>query len=155
MYSLNIYILNNLRFYSTSSSLLANSARAALLLVKHSSKQQEIAWMFGKNLAIAHKIWSELMDFRKDKTLKEDTILNAVYKDNCASLEAPTQSNKEVNNSLENIRSECENLFATHYSLAMDNLKSLESEDSQQDALTSLRSILYLMKKTIQTSIEF
>lgn len=70
--------------YSDSSSLLANSAKASLLLVRHSSKVQEAAANFARNLDLAYKIWSDLIAFKKDcnhAINKTETIVNAIYKD--------------------------------------------------------------------------
>ena len=69
---------------SDSSSLLANSAKASLLLVKHSTKTQEAAANFALNLDLAYKIWSDLIAFKKDCNQainKNETIVNAIYKD--------------------------------------------------------------------------
>ena len=55
-----------------------------MLLAQHSPKIQEVAWNFAKNLDIAHKIWSDLIDFSKEKSVlinKSENILNAIYND--------------------------------------------------------------------------
>lgn len=64
--------------------MLANSAKASLLLVKHSPKIQEAAANFARNLDLAYKIWSDLIDFKKDCNYtinKSESIVNAIYKD--------------------------------------------------------------------------
>lgn len=64
--------------------MLANSARASLLLVKHSPQLQEAASIFARNLDLAYKIWSDLMDFKKDchsVINKNEAIIYAIYKD--------------------------------------------------------------------------
>jgi hypothetical protein len=62
---------------------LANSAKAAMLLVSHPPSLQDTAWDFAKQLDITHKIWSDVIDLRRGKTgLDTDkTILNAIYRD--------------------------------------------------------------------------
>ena len=62
--------MNPLNSLSNTSSLLSNSAKAALLLVQHSPKLQEVAKVFAKNLDIAHKIWSEIKEIKKDEKSK-------------------------------------------------------------------------------------
>ena len=55
-----------------------------MLLAQHSPKIQEVAWSFAKHLDIAHKIWSDLIDFSKEKSVlinKPENILNAIYND--------------------------------------------------------------------------
>lgn len=64
--------------------MLANSAKASLLLVKHSPKLQETATTLARNLDLAYKIWLDLIDFKKDYTgmlYRTEAIVHAVYKD--------------------------------------------------------------------------
>ena len=50
-----------------SSSLLAKSARSAMLLAQHSIKQQESAHHFAKHIDLAYNIWRELYNFKTQK----------------------------------------------------------------------------------------
>lgn len=149
---------------SNTSSLLSNSAKSAMLLVKHNPKLQETAWNFAHHLDIAHKMWSDLYNFKEDESVvkNSDTILNAIYKDkyeltNPFSLEDKKSllnnlfQNTESNDKLllKNIFEDCKILFQNHYKLAMVNLEQLENEYSQKDAIASLKSILNVMKNTV------
>ncbi len=150
-----------------------------MLLVSHSPKLQEIAWNFAKNLDITHKIWSDLLkDLNQNNKNtfylfeKEDSILNAIYKDKYQQLNANMNnkdkkvvtssslsasyatSSSEINSEeLDRIQTyvldDCKLLFNNHYNLAMENLEQLENENSGQEALTSLRAILNVMKSAI------
>lgn len=129
---------------SNSSSLLANSAKSAMVLVKHSPTLQEAAFKFAIHLDISHKIWSEFMKYNKDKNHlnKNETLFRAVYLDKISS---------ESELDAENILGDCKLLFNEHYSLALKHLKSLEagSENGDADAIESLESILNVMKNTL------
>ncbi len=140
--------------------MLSNSAKAALLLVQHSPKLQEVAKVFAKNLDIAYKIWSEIKELKKDEKNfnlieKPDTMMNAIYNDKYknltnlndekegASLNTPT---KEAITSY--ILNDCKLLFDKHYQLALDSLRELENEHSEEAAIKSLKSILDVMKNS-------
>jgi len=152
-----------------------------MLLVRHSPKLQEIASNFATNLDITHKIWSELVDFRKLQVLnKPESLMNAIYEDkykdmsessNLVKVKAvniqntsksftniatsylsslyPSSSN-ETNELLNSyVLNDCKLLFEDHYNLAMQNLEQLENENSEKEAIASLKSILNLMKSSI------
>ena len=57
-----------------------------------------------------------------------------------------SETNELVNNYVLN---DCKLLFEDHYNLAMQDLKLLENENSEQEAIASLKSILNLMKSSI------
>lgn len=186
--------------YSNTSSILANSAKAALLLVMHSPKLQEVAWTFAKNFDITHKIWSDLLEYKNDNSFlnKPDTILNAIYKDKYINeeneeigvdekklliamndrsskvsylklkssqilssiyettvatktpLEPVTKTILSTNQAINNyVFNDCKDLLNNHYELAMKSLTQLENEHSEIEALSSLKSILNVMKNTI------
>ena len=71
-----------------------------MLLAQHSPKLQEVAWNFAKNLDIAHKIWSDLIDFSKNQkvlTNKPENILNAIYNDKYLNMAESKVHVKELN----------------------------------------------------------
>jgi hypothetical protein len=152
-----------------------------MLLVRHSPKLQEIASNFAKNLDIAHKIWSELVDYRKKQVLnKPESLINAIYEDKYKDMSESaslvkvkavniqnasksftniagsylsslystnsSETNELVNN---HVLNDCKLLFEDHYNMAMQDLKLLENENSEQEAIASLKSILNLMKSSI------
>lgn len=139
---------------SNSSSLLANSAKASVLLVRHSVNLQNLVYHFAHNLDVTHKIWSDLTDFNKSLSNepvhfinifknRPNSIINAVYKDKYV-------NNMTLNESIEYILSDCRLLFDTHYSQAMNILEKLEKEpDSEPNSIASLKSILNVMKNSI------
>lgn len=139
---------------SNSSSLLANSAKAAVLLVRHSHKLQDLVYEFAKNLDVAHKIWLELNEYNKSlstgsihfKNLienKSNSIINAVYNDKYLNRMSP-------NESIEAVLSDCKFLFEKHYLDAMNILEELEKQPhSEPNSVASLKSILNVMKSTI------
>lgn len=159
--------------------MLANSAKGSLLLVKHSPKLQHTAWEFAKNLDLTHKVWSDLADFKNDyKVLnKTETIVNAIYRDKYEKepiemdrIEPPTGSSwstsysnlisavypafsreqRVVNEILyEKLINECRSIFWKHYNVAFESLNQLENENSEKEAVESLRSILNVMKQTV------
>jgi hypothetical protein len=162
-------------------------------LVKHSPRLQEQAWTFAKNLDIAHKIWSELNEFKQNNSLlnRSDTLINAIYKDKYSDKYAIEENEmNELNNksyirlksaqilssfysstiadstsneqqqqqqsSNINIQSlnefvlnDCKDLLNTHYELAMKSLSQLENENSELEAIISLKSILNVIKNTV------
>ena len=166
-------------FCSNSSSLLANSARAAMLLVSHPPHLQEIAARFATELDITHKIWLDFEDVKHDKKTiisNEETILNAIYKDRYRNVEFVMEEEKQKvassavtsfissvytrssnNNTVdridektkENVMNDCKLLFNEHYSLAMANLEQLHNEYSEKEASSSLKSILNTMKDSL------
>jgi hypothetical protein len=181
---------------SNTSSLLANSAKAAMLLVSHSPQVQDTAWDFAWQLDLTHKLWSDMVDLRRGRTgLDTDqTALNAIYRDKYQTgehdLELKTQrlnstaasdsstsslsnflpasiissiyskfssnSNKtgdrtttsEKNELVESVLRDCRLLFDEHYSLATRSLDQLVNEYSEKEAISSLRSILNVMRDT-------
>lgn len=143
---------------SNSSSLLANSAKSSMVLVKHSQALQEVAYNFGMHLDITHKIWTELNNYKKDDEYltKKNTLFNAIHNDKfqLKSLNNATNVEKNVsysNDEQEVVLNECKLLFNYHYLLASEHLKSLamNAENSDQTAVDSLKSILNVMKNTI------
>ncbi|CAF0791678.1 unnamed protein product [Brachionus calyciflorus] len=150
---------------SNSSSLLSNSAKSAMLLVKHNSYLQEIAWNFAFHLDITYRIWSDLYNFKQDEAIvnNPDSVLNAIYKDKYE-LDNPKLDLDEKksfltslidfgqgqeNVLLKNLFEDCKLIFQNHHKLAMTNLEQLENEYSQKDAIASLKSILNVMKNTV------
>jgi geranylgeranyl pyrophosphate synthase len=155
--------------------------------VKHSPRLQEIAWHFARHLDLAHKIWSDLSDFRQDYKLinKSDTLMSAIYRDKYATepIEGETrvQTSKKVQSAArsssystlisslyssasysareqrsavnellyEKIYSDCKILFQNHYDMAFKSLDELENENSEKEAVESLRSILHVMNETV------
>ena len=137
---------------------MANSAKSAMLLVKHSPKLQEIVYNFAKNLDITHKIWSDLIDFRRQsETIRSESIINAIYYDNYRIkneqiiLGENTNQNEPLELKIFNqeILNDCKRIFEDHYLLAMQNLEMLEKESSEPDAVASLKSILNIMKNCV------
>ncbi len=127
-----------------SSSLLANSCKSSLLLVNHSTELQTNVWNFGKHIDTAHKIWLELNEFKKCHDITApNTLLNAVYLDDLG-LAVPDFRNKsEI---VQNSYDKCVKLFDKHCDLALENLEGLRNENTNEDAIESLKSILNLMK---------
>lgn len=137
-----------------SSSLLANSAKAAVLLVRHSDKLQGLVYEFAHNLDVTHKIWSELNEFNKsisDESInfinlfenKSNSIINAIYNDKYLNKMTP-------NESIESVVNDCKLVFEKHYLQAMNILEELEKQpDSEPNSVASLKSILNVMKNTI------
>jgi len=151
---------------STSSSLLANSARSAMVLVENPSNLQDTAFNFALNLDIAHKVWSEIVKYKKDNNHfnQKESIFNAIYKDRYQPKHSAVDSSITIHNSYtqeinineenkfnESILNDCKLLFENHYTLALSNLKSLElnSINSDRDAIDSLESILNVMKSSV------
>ncbi len=134
---------------SSSTSLLANSAKSAMLLVKNSSRLQEDAFNFAKQLDITHKIWSEFVKYKKNRShiLDRDGLFEAIYRDRYR-LETSEKNSGEFN---ESILLDGREMFENHYSLAWKSLESLEANAHNVDrsAIESLKSILDVMKKTI------
>ena len=136
-----------------------------MLLVKHNSYLQEIAWNFAFHLDITYRIWSDLYNFKQDEAIvnNPDSVLNAIYKDKYE-LDNPKldlDEKKSFFNSLidfgksqenvllKNLFEDCKLIFQNHHKLAMANLEQLENEYSQKDAIASLKSILNVMKNTV------
>ncbi len=134
---------------SSSSSLLANSAKSAMLLVKNSSKLQEDAFNFAQQLDITHKIWSEFIKYKKDSShiFNQDGLFDAIYRDKYRLTVGEINSGK-LN---EKILLDGRAMFYDHYSLAFESLKSLEAnaQNPDQTAIESLKSILNVMENTI------
>ncbi len=140
--------------------MLSNSAKASLLLVEHSPKLQEVAKVFAKNLDIAHKIWCEIKEMKRDDKNfnlleKPDTIMNAIYNDKYKNLtnlndeKEGTSLNTPTKEALTSyILNDCKLLFDNHYRVALDSLKDLENEHSEEAAINSLKSILDVMKNS-------
>ena len=136
-----------------------------MLLVSHPSNLQEIAWNFAFHLDIAHKIWSDLYNFKQDENFlnNSDSILNAVYRDNYELKSPINQAKKsfisnifdyskksiDENLILNELFEDCKLIFDKHYKIALTNLDQLENEFSQKDAISSLKSILNVMKSTV------
>ena len=141
--------------YSNSSSLLANSAKSAMVLVKHSPTLQDVAFNFALNLDISHKIWSELIKNKKgsNRVNEQNTLLNAIYQDNYKNMNLLNDSSSQTNLTEYNkkVIEDCKVLFESHYSLALQNLSFIKtnSQNSDSEAIESLESILNVMKSTI------
>ena len=160
---------------------MANSAKAALILAQHPPNVQEAAFSFAKHLDITYKIWLELNDFKKDSSLvgKPDTLMNAVYLDTVVNeskdhLDEPVYEQREsvarraqyltmeqrvALNIAERSRAapnqrvvdECMNLFQNHLTVANESLNLLLNASSESEAIKSLKSILNLMKSTVDS----
>lgn len=115
-----------------------------MVLVKHSTTLQDVAFNFALNLDIAHKIWSELYKYKKNQNrlVEKDTLFDAIYQDKYRGIVAEYDKH---------VIGDCKVLFESHYSLALQNLRFLEtnSQNSDSDAIESLESILNVMKNTI------
>ncbi len=141
--------------YSNSSSLLANSAKSAMVLVKHSPTLQDVAFNFALNLDISHKIWSELIKNKKgsNRVNEQNTLLNAIYQDKYKNMNLLNDSSSQTNLTEYNkkVIEDCKVLFESHYSLALQNLSFIKtnSQNSDSEAIESLESILNVMKSTI------
>ncbi len=126
-----------------------------MIIVKNSPRIQETAFNFASSLNLAHKIWSELMDYKNDKSnlYKKDSIFDAIFKDKYQLNKIPVDSQKTNETEMkifnQNILEDCKNLFEKHYLESIENLNLLQNENSQSDAVESLKSILHVMKKTI------
>ena len=165
-------------------------------MVKHSPKLQEVAWTFAQNLDIAHKIWSELNEFKQNNSLlnRSDSLINAIYKDKYSEKYVIDENElNELNNKSylrlksaqilssfysstatesatilehqhqqqqpsfnlniqtlnEFVLNDCKDLLNTHYELAMKSLSQLENENSELEAIISLKSILNVIKNTV------
>ena len=137
---------------------MANSAKAAVLLVRHSVVLQDLVFNFAQNLDVTHKIWSDVTEFTKlmsnDKSIsyvdfvknKPDNLINAIYKDKYYSLNRPASKNEY----LDTVLNDSKLLFDHHYVQAMQILVQLEQEpNAEPNAIGSLRSILNVMKDSI------
>ena len=117
--------------YSNSSSLLANSAKSAMVLVKHSPTLQDVAFNFALNLDISHKIWSELIKNKKgsNRVNEQNTLLNAIYQDNYKNMNLLNDSSSQTNLTEYNkkVIEDCKVLFESHYSLALQNLSFIKT----------------------------
>jgi hypothetical protein len=133
--------------------LLAHSSKAAVLLVEHSTKLQDLVYNFAINLDITHKIWSNFVDIKRlieeEKSVDHlkilgnnpDNIINAIYKDRYLI---------EEKNSIEKALDECKLLFDHHYNQTMHILQLIEIEpNSEPNSISSLKSILNVMKLSI------
>ncbi len=104
-------------------------------------------WNFANNIDLIHKIWLELHQFQKHQDItKPHTLLNAIYLDNYRI------DNVENNNDVEQVQNaiaKSVKIFEKHYDLAVDNLNSIRSETTNEDAMESLKSILNLMKASV------
>ena len=134
--------------------MLAHSSKAAVLLVEHSIKLQDLVYNLAINLDITHKIWSNFVDIKRlmeeeksvDHLLKilgnnPDNIVNAIYKDRYLI---------EEKNSIETALNECKLLFDHHYNQTMHILQLIEIEpNSEPNSISSLKSILNVMKLSI------
>ncbi len=140
--------------FSTTTSLLANSAKSAMLLVKHSQHMCHAAWMFAKHLDITYKIWSELTDFKANKTRLNEprSVLNAIFVDKysatCEDTLVP-DNNCDDENIGRLVYDECKSLLNEHYEQAMESLDELDNESSEKEAVASLKSILVFMRDSI------
>lgn len=144
--------------YSNSSSLLANSARSAMLLVDHPLSLQDTAFEFAMHLDISHKIWLEFVTYKNDKRHinKRNSLFGAIYHDRyrvseeCEDVD-DSQEYIDDHRFNENLLGDVRVLFDNHYNLALKNLQSLEvkAENSDTNAIETLRSILNAMKNTI------
>jgi hypothetical protein len=140
---------------------LANSAKAAVLLVRHSIVLQDLVFNFAENLDVTHKIWSDVTEFTKligsDKSIgyvnflknKPDNLINAIYKDKYHLIdrqEAATVSSEFY----EAVLNDSKLLFDHHYVQAMQILAQIEQEpNAEPNAIGSLKSILNVMKSSI------
>ena len=133
--------------------MLAHSSKAAVLLVEHSIKLQDLVYNLAINLDITHKIWSNFVDIKRlmeeEKSVDHlkilgnnpDNIVNAIYKDRYLI---------EEKNSIETALNECKLLFDHHYNQTMHILQLIEIEpNSEPNSISSLKSILNVMKLSI------
>ena len=133
--------------------MLAHSSKAAVLLVEHSTKLQDLVYNFAINLDITHKIWSNFVDIKllieEEKSIDHlkilgnnpDNIINAIYKDKYLINEK---------NSIEKTLNECKLLFDHHYNQTMHILELIEKEpNAEPNSISSLKSILNVMKLSI------
>ena len=132
--------------FRSSSSLLANSCKAASLLVNHSIEMQENVWNFANNFDITHKIWIELNQFKKDDyQLKKNSLLNAIYEDKC----------KKNEDSIDILFQNGLDLFDKHYNESIKFLNFIKSKNNTNDkAVCTLESILNLMKLNLDLIIK-
>ena len=116
-----------------------------MLLVKHSQETCEAAWHFAKHLDITYKIWSELSDFKANRLRLNEprTILNAVLLDRYSSSKQPSLSSSAA------VFDECKSLLNEHYEQAMISLDELDNDNSEKEAIASLKSILIFMRDSI------
>ena len=123
-----------------------------MLLVKHSSTLQDIAFDFAMHLDITHKIWSEFIKYNKDKShlSNADSLFKAIYNDkyNQHQLNNNNYPSEQFN---ENVLTDGMKMFTSHYSMALKYLESLEANAHNADlsAIESLKSILNVMKSSI------
>lgn len=133
--------------------MLAHSSKAAVLLVEHSIKLQDLVYNLAINLDITHKIWSNFVDIKRlmeeEKSVDHlkilgnnpDNIVNAIYKDRYLI---------EEKNSIETALNESKLLFDHHYNQTMHILQLIEIEpNSEPNSISSLKSILNVMKLSI------
>ena len=125
--------------------MLANSCKAAAILVGHSVEVQNSMWSFANNFDITHKIWIELNQFKKDdELLKENSLLNAIYKDKYDG----EQINADIlfNNGLD--------LFDKHFNESIYYLNQVSDKyNIDEDTINTLDSILNLMKLNLDLHI--
>lgn len=176
LYTIWLLQLVLVKLLSNSSSLLANSAKSALILAKQSANLQEVAHSFAKHLDITYKIWLELNDYKKDSSIinKPDTLMNAVYLDTvmnenldntaaaetvmrgsrCLTMEQRVALNiterSRTDSADQRVINECKNLFHNHLTVAMETLSLLQNPYSESEAIKSLTSILNIMQSTYE-----
>ena len=102
-------------------------------------------WSFANNFDITHKIWIELNQFKKDdELLKENSLLNAIYKDKYDG----EQINADIlfNNGLD--------LFDKHFNESIYYLNQVSDKyNIDEDTINTLDSILNLMKLNLDLHI--
>jgi hypothetical protein len=136
---------NNLYLKRSSSSLLANSCKAAAVLVDHSAEVQNNIWYFANNFDITHKIWIELNQFKKDNdVLKQNSLINAIYNDKYNGVE---EIDSEV------LFKDCLELFDKHFNESIYYL-SLICDKNDEETMSTLDSILNLMKLNLDLNIQ-
>jgi hypothetical protein len=97
---------------------------------------------------LAHKIWLELSEYQKTPNIpKSNTLLNALCLDS-GHIESATglNSRSEI---VQKSFLKCIKLFDEHCNLALNHLDGLRNENTNDDAIESLKSILNLMKGSI------
>ena len=136
---------NNFRKRS-SSSLLANSCKAAAILVDHSFEIQNNIWLFANNFDITHKIWIELNQFKKaNDLLKPNSLINAIYNDK--------YNGEQIDADV--LFKDCLNLFDKHFNESVYYLSLISDKNNiDEETMNTLDSILNLMKLNLDLNIQ-
>jgi hypothetical protein len=85
--------------------------------------------------------------------LKSAQILSSFYSsatiDSSAIVQQQESSNINIQTLNEFVLNDCKDLLNTHYELAMKSLTELENENSEFEAIVSLKSILNVIKNSV------